>query len=497
MTNTKLPFKLLPEEVTIWLNSLKQLNSAKTAIELNNVAKQLRTYESNTSDLLIAVIQLTPTILHTCDTIELSFSDDPQPKKYPVKVIKLCIQLLKNTGLAFCNISKLKSLSTNELNLANYLALQFIGHAQRLSAIFHEPPSSSFWKEIARIYKLSLAANTNQKKITHNINKFKEQLTIDSAVKRNILFSLCAPYQYSSSQIKQLFLISNSLANSLILNNTVSSANNIFYWDTDSADCPNTFNNTIQYQQLNTKIDTKALLTSLQSNSFVCNLDQHTFSKLFDHLSGYQSIINSSIPSAPTISQLLRGFDSITKYLTKLSTLQKIQQFSTEVTPGNSIKDISKQDNLNAAPQITYSTNYQELLNKAKPVKTLQVNNEKYIIAETNYTECNIDSIVLLCHPNLKNELGIIRQVKVTNASKTVHILIEKIPGVVSIQQAIPSRSVATEFISIQNENTHYVLFPSPCKLTNGSKISYTSAKHFILEKLIYHTRFFSLYQIS
>ncbi len=497
MTNTKLPFKLLPEEITIWLNLLTPFNSAKTAIELNNVAKQLRAYESNTNDLLMAVIQLTPTILHTCDIIELSFSGDPQSKKYPAKVIKLCIQLLKNTGLTFCNISKLKSLSTNELNLANYLALQFIGHAQRLSAIFHELPSSSFWKEIARIYKLSLATNTNQKTITHKINKFKEQLTIDSVVKRNILFSLCSPYQYSSSQVKQLFLISNSLANSLILNNTDSSANNIFYWDTDSSDSPSTFNNTFQYQQLNTKIDTKALLTSLQSNNFVCNFDQPTFSKLLDHLSGYQSIINSPIPSAPTISQLFREFDNITEYLSKLGTLQKIQQLSTEVTPGNSIKDISKQDKLNVAPQITYSTNYQELLNKAKPVKTLQVNNEKYIIAETNYTECNIDSIVLLCHPNLRNELGIIRQIKVTNTSKTVHILIEKIPGVVSIQQAIPSSSVSTECISIQSENTHYVLFPSPCKLTTGSTISCTSTKHFTLEKLVNHTRFFSLYQVS
>ena len=101
MTSPKLPFKLLPAEIAIWLNSLERLNSVKTAIELNNVAKTLRSYKENTNDVLKALIQLTPKTLQTCNTIESNFLSDPQSKKYPIKVVRLCIQLLRNTGLAF------------------------------------------------------------------------------------------------------------------------------------------------------------------------------------------------------------------------------------------------------------------------------------------------------------------------------------------------------------------------------------------------------------
>ena len=492
MTKSKLAFKLLPAEIAIWLNSLERLNSVKIAIELNNAAKILRSYKADTNDVLKALIQLTPTILSTCNTIESSFLIDPQSKKYPIKVVKLCIQLLRNTGLAFSN--------TGEQSHDLYMALQFIGHAQRLASIIHETPSSSLWKETARVYNLALSSKTTQQAIDHKILDFKDQLSIEAVLKRNILFHLFTPYKYSSSQIKELFLIANTLADKLLLNNVNTPSSNVFYWDSDnnsSNNTPSTINHTIKHQQLNTTIDTKDVLTSIQSTHFICNLDNDILSILLIHLSGYKSIINKPIPSPPIISHLLTGFNNITEHLTKVSTLQKIEQLSTETAPKKTTGDMSIQtmdtqhDNLNFSPKIAYSSSYKEFLSKAKPVKTLQVSNEKYIIAETSYLECNIGEVAMLCHPNLTNTFGIIRQVKITNSSKTVHILIEKIAGIVSTQTTSP------ELIYIQNLNSHQLLFQSPCKLANGSKLKRASDELFTLTELTDYSTYFSLYQAT
>jgi len=489
MTNSKLPFNLLADEIAIWLNSLERLNSVKTAIELNNVTKTLRSYKEDTNDVLKALIQLTPKTLQTCNTIESNFLSDPQSKKYPVKVVRLCIQLLRNTGLAFSK--------TGEQGHEIYMALQFIGYAQRLASIIHETPSSSLWKETGRIYNLALSSKTTQQPIDHKIQNFKDQLSIESVLKRNILFNLFTPYKYSAKQIKELFLIASTLANKLLLYNTDKPSSNVFYWDSNSSNSPNTINNTVKYQQFTTTIDTKDILLSIQSTNFICNLDHDTLSILLNHLSGYQSIIDTPIPSAPIISHLLTGFNDITEHLTKVSTLQKIEQLSTEAISNKPIEGISiqamdvKHDNLNFAPKVAYSSSYKDFLSKAKPVKTLQVSNEKYTIAETSYLECNIGDIALLCHPNLTNKLGVIRQVKITNASKTVHILIEEIAGIVSTQTTSP------ELIFIQNLNAYQLLFQSPCKLANGSKLKSPSGDQFSLTEITDYSPYFSLYQAS
>lgn len=494
MTKSKLPFDLLSTDISKWLVSLEQQNSATSAITLNNAIKLLRNDKSSSSDLLTALIQLTPAILYTCNSIEKTFLTESKQQVYPVKVIRLCIQLLRNTALALARTNEQEGLSNDEQSLSIYMSLQIIGLCQRLTAMFHEPPSSSLWIETARLYKLALQNKINHQVINHKINDFKVQLSIESVIKRNILFNIFTSYKYLDKQIKELFVIASSLAEKLDLNDSTLQSSVIFYWDLNSNVPPNIINITQPFQQTSITINTKEVLVAMQMNSFSCSLDKEVILSLTNRLSGYHPIINAPIPSAPRISHLIFGYKSITEHLTKVNTLQKIEalgkQVAFDVPLGIQAKS-EKYDKLNNPSMSAYSSKYKDLLLNAKPIKTHEVSNKNFFIASIGLIECNIGDMVLLCKQNLTNKVGIIRQVKAANTAKTLLILIEEIPGVASTQ------SKEQNFININTEKSHYLLFPSPCKHSNGSKVTSTSGANYNLEKLIDFSPFFSLYQAN
>ena len=184
----------------------------------------------------------------------------------------------------------------------------------------------------------------------------------------------------------------------------------------------------------------------------------------------------------------------MTEHLTKVNTLQKIEalgrQIAIDVPLGLQAKN-DKHDKLSNPSMSAYSSKYKDLLLNAKPIKTHEVNNKSFFIASIGLINCNIGDIVLLCKQNLTNQAGIIRQVKTANSAKTILILIEEIPGLASTQ------TKEQDFININTEKSHYILFPSPCKHPNGSKVSCTSGANYTLEKLIDFSPFFSLYQAN
>lgn len=503
MTTIKLPFDLSPAAVSSWLHSLSEKNSANSAIELNNIAKLLRKNNTDANKKLTVLLLLTPIILHNSHIIENSFLDKSDTNISIPKIIKLCIQLLRNTSLAFCNIIDKKTLSDNQQNLAIYISLQLIGYSQRLSTLFQEYPSSTLWGEMGRVYNLAVKTNSTQHQIKHKIQGFNNQPTIESVLKRNILFNIFNPQQYTCEQINELFLISSQLADKLILNPTNPSAPNTFHWDSKSKNPPLAINNTHRKQGLTTLINTCELIAVMQSKGFSSNLEQQALINLIDHLSGYQSLINRPIPSAPTISHLIIGFNNITEHLIQADKLEKIQQFSTPSISNPFIEEMGlepipfEKGILTSTPQTSSSISKHNLLAKAKPVKTLQVQNDKYIIVETHYINCAIGDLTLFSSSNLTHKLGIIRQIRITNTSGTIHILIEKIAGVPSTHQLTPSKIAENQILSIQTANNESDLFISQCKLPRGILLNYTPGDNFILSKLIDYSPFFNLYHAS
>jgi len=502
MTTSKLPFELSPDAISSWLHSLSETNSANSAVKLNHAIKLLRKNKDDRSKVLTSLTQLIPTILHICGAIELSFIQSPSQDRSTQKVNRLCIQLLRNTSLAFCNLCDKDNLSNDDYNLAIYLSLQLIGDSLRMSALFHEPPSSSLWGEAGKVYNLSLKNNTAQIQINHKIKRFKNQLTIESVIKRNILFNISTPHRYTSQQVKELFNIANQTANKLNLNPAYSSTKNTFQWDSLSGNTPYPITDSDQKKQLTIAINTQDLIAFMQSKDFISKLEPQSINQLYDQLSGYHSMINHPIASPPTISRLLVGFERITEHLLKVNKLKKIQHLSNQSISSQAIENMAlepmpfEKNSLNN-PRERASNSNLALLEKAKPVKTIQVKNDHYIIAETNGFECMIGDLALFCSPSLTHKLGIIRQVRTTNTTGTVHILIENIEGVPDILSLSTLNTTAKQTIHIQQLDSQCELFLPVVKYTIGTQLSSPSKQNFTLESLTDFSEFFTRYQAT
>ena len=503
MTTSKLPFELSPDAISSWLHTLSEKNSANSAVKLNNAIKLLRKNKTDTDKVLAALIQLIPAILHICNNIELSFIQTPDKDRSTQKVINLCIQLLRNTSLAFCNLSNNQNLSDDDYNLALYLALQIIGDSQRMSTKFHEPPSSTLWGETGKLYNLALKSDASQKQINHKIKSFKNQLTIDSVIKRNLVFSISAPYRYSASQVDELFSIANQVADKLNLNPAYAATNNSFQWDSLTEIAPYPIDNTAQSKQFTITINTQDLIVFMKSKGFTSKLDSQTINQLYDQLSGYQSIINNPIPSPPTISRLIVGLSKITEHLLKVDKLKKIQQFSSQSIPDQAIENMTlepmpfEKNSLHNTPRARPSNTNMSLLENAKPVKTIQVKHDNYITAETNDFECMIGDLALFCSSNLTHKLGIIRQVRITNATGTTHILIEKTEGNPVPLSLSSSSTTDNQTVGLQHATGLSDLFMPVVKLPNGTQLSSSSGQKFSLKALTDFSPFFTRYQIE
>lgn len=483
METQQLPFKLSSSAAADWLQSLNQLNSVNSAIELNKVITQLIKVNTETKTVLNIFILFAPAILSSCTAIELFLSTNNKSNNdnKSRKIEKLCDQLLRHFSLAASQLADHKSLATEDQNNAIYIALQTIGFSQYFSTVFHRSPSSSLWKLTGELHILALEKNSFSQKINHTIKAFSYQATIGEVLKRSLTFSILAPYQCSRMQIKEIFLFAQLHGNllQLIKKNTNKCC---YFWNPDSHSPPSQ----IDKKNLDGSIaiDTRKLLDFIQSSNFPSPLDQSTFSHIVKQLSAYEEYINSALPSMLIINHILFGITDICDYLKKASKLKKIQQLSSQIVDPNSTNSspsLSTSFDLEA----TTTNNTDNFLEKSRTAKILHTKSNQFIIAETNTIECDIGDILLLCSPDSEPEFGIIRQLKITNSSGTTHTLIEKVMGTPSLPLSTSIKCTDNPPLLIENENATPVVFLEPCKLSTTETITTVADKSYRLDQLI------------
>lgn len=500
MPSNILPFDLTADSASAWLQSLSHLNSVNAANQLNKVVKQLRSTKQDSKNTLKILIQLTTTALYITSDIESSLQADEykNPDKTQ-KIKKLCIQLLRNLSLSFYVLSNTSTLANDEKNQAIYMALQSIAYAQRLTTIFHQPPSSTLWKMTAELYTFAQSRNIIQQEIKHKIKDFKNLTTIESTLKRNLLFSILAPYQFNTAEINVLFSIAAEYAHLFTLD-TVNCTEYGFFWDYTNLTAPNLRQSTHKPSHPTISIDTHALSLKLQSTSFSSRLTKDTFETIINRLSGYTKIINSPLPSTFTINHLITGFTDILIYLNKIKNLDKIQQLSDELDDNNTISKMSlepmefEKNHLNRPSPL--SDNISHLLAETTTVKTLSLKEPQFIIAETKPIGCYINDLTLLCSSQPHPELGIIRQIKTINPTGTLHILIEKVAGIPCPQIISHSKTSEQVAILVQNKDASSSVFTPSCKLSSDAKIELAIGINTPLNTLIDHTPFYMQYLI-
>ena len=492
-----LPFKLSTSATTKWLQSLSHVNSANAANQLNKVIKELRTSTSLTDEILKILIKLTPTVLFIISNIESSLLSKENPNvNNNHKIEQLCIQLLRNLSLAFYTLSSNESLSDKEKNQAIYIALQLIGFAQRSAAIYHQFSSSTLWQITNELYALAIEENLLHQEIDHIIKDFKHQVNIENVLKRNLLFTLLSPYQHTSSQIKEIFSISEQHAH-LIKLKRENTPETIFAWNSENIDPPYIITPLKPKNNNALNIETKPFLSLIQSDSFSSQLNNETLELIVEKLSGF-SETNIPLPSTLLINNIFVGFNDITEYLEKIEKLNKIEQLSSQIFEDSVQKEpVFASKRFDSSPLPTQSNSRNELLANTKSVKILQTQNNQFIIAETSPVDCSIGDIILLCSSNSNHQLGIIRQIKITNESGTIHILIETISGTVTFQQIESPKTSENKLISIEKENSNYQVLLAPCKLSNGTQIKVTSNKTFTLNSLVDYSPYFMHYNTA
>ncbi|MCK5189860.1 MAG: hypothetical protein KAR12_07365, partial [Methylococcales bacterium] len=286
MTTKKLPFELTEDSTSEWLQSLSQQNNVGAANLLNKAIKQLRLINKNDEKVFDILILLTPTALFFNSTIESSIlvETNKRNSEKSQKFEKLCIQLLRNLSLAFCNFADKESLSYEKQNLAAYITLHLITYTQRLCSIYHQYPSTTLWGRTGRLYTLALERNLLQQEITHEIKGLKSQSTIEAILKQNLLFTILTSYRYSTSEIIELFSISESNAHLLNLN-TNPATKIIFFWDPKSETPPCTKNVNQSKKDSSIEIDTNEILSFIRSSDFSSSLTKESLTHIIDQLS--------------------------------------------------------------------------------------------------------------------------------------------------------------------------------------------------------------------
>ena len=503
MTTKKLPFELTEHSTTEWLQSLNPKNNVNSANQLNKVIKQLRLIKKQDENIFNILILLTPTALFLNSTIESSLLAEANKKntEKPLKIETLCIQLLRNLSLAFCNFAEKESLSYENQNLAAYLTLQLIAYTHRLSSIYHQYPSTTLWKKTGELYTLALERNIFQQEIKHKIKGLENQSTIEAILKQNLLFAILAPYHYSTSEIIELFSVAESHAHLLNLS-TENATKNVFSWNPENDTPPCTANLTQPKKESSINIDIDEFLSLVQSSTFSCSLAKESLTHIIDQLSGYTKIINATIPSSvPIINHLMIGTAEITNFLEKVNKLSKIQQLSTEADIASPEKMALEpmefeKSYLRPAPVLKGLCNKDSLLANIKAVKIIQSKNNQYLIAETNPIDCAIGDMTLISDAELKFTLGIIRQIKTTNQSGTTHILIEKISERPSSYLVTAPEIPNNQIIISYNDDSKAELFIAPCKFSNGTQLTLSTGDNLRLKEMSDYSPFFMRYSI-
>ncbi len=498
MTNTNnLPFALSADALESWLDSLSALPQLHAAHQLNQVLKQLKN-EQDSAELLPLLLCLTPLTLHYANNIT-ALTCERETADKSRKAAKLSMQLLRQLSLLFSGLAETPSLTEAERLSAAYYALQCIGYCMRCYCLFYETPSATLWKKSASLY--SLAAEQNALLIEHaaQITEFKLHPTIESVVKRNLLFSLLIPTLFTPKEINQIFQIATQLADLLDISQTPNSLDFGFYWDLNDElpPCP-TRKSKRALPQGFLAIDTQAIGQTLQQDLQIANLNRSFQTKLAVHLLDYQPVFDSIIPGQTLRSEFLFGFNNVAAFLHELNKLQRIKQLSGQNKSASTAKRnlalIPLEHEKNAFETMTQALDKAHSISKSGNV--LKISHTAYLVAEGHTFDCSSGDLAMFYRDQEPATLAIIRQQSALSLSNVTHILMEKLPGFYSVYTFKTASGNRTAIVIDENNDNRQVFLP-PDKYNVDSKIPLTIDKFLHLTACLESNSFFARFRFN
>ncbi|MDD2738973.1 MAG: hypothetical protein PHR94_08565 [Methylomonas lenta] len=498
-TDSNLPFEMTTDALNDWLQSLSALPNTQAAHQLGQALKQLKEQKYPASELVPILINLTPLTLHFSTSLSSILSSDTQHSGKAFKLAKLSMQLPRQLALLFCQLVESKGLEAGVLQTCIYYALQLIGYSLRCYNLFYEMPSVSLWKKSTSLYKLAVENDCLAQSQSTKLAEFKAQLTIESVLKRNLLFTILAPTLFKADEISHFFQLANDSAHLLEISVDRDTHDFGFYWDlqSDIPPCPAKKN----YRSLPDNfmaLNTTRISHELQLGTIPTQLSPGTQNKLALILSGYRQVFGSIIPGLPSSSKLIAGFNSICAYLQEQNKLSKISQLSSQLPETSnhgfnlSLVPLEHQRNVFDADRRPFTKQQ----NQGKGVNLLKTPNKTYLIAESRGLECWTGDIVMLYKEQHPVSLAIIRQQNFSELSNANHFLLEQLPGSCNIYSIVNS-SIDTNALLVGENSDNPQVFLAAGKYIIDSKIPLTIGKSLHLIACIESNNFFARFKFS
>jgi len=500
MTDTSnLPFELSADALASWMDSLSTLPQFQAAHQLNQVLKQLKNEEYHSAELLPLVISLTPLTLHFSNGIAGAAASDHKVIGKSRKAAKLAIQLLRQLSLIYCDLTEFPEFIDSERHSAIYYALQCIGYCIRCYNLFYEAPSATLWEKSASLYNLAAAQNALRINQTTKIAEFKQQPTIESVIKRNLLFSISNPTLFASHQVAQIFQVATEFADRLEISLTPETQDFGFYWDLNDElpPCP-TRKSRRALPHGFLAIDARNIGQALQQDFHAANLSRTTQTKLAIHLLNYQPVFDSIAPGQTLRTEFLFGYKDVSDFLQELYKLQKIRQLSGQgksTSPSKrSLALIPLETEKNAFQAMTEALGKTDATSKTGNV--LRISHPSYLVAEGHAFDCSSGELAMYYRDEEPATLAIIRQQSALSISNVTHILMEKVAGPYSIYTFKTNAGNQSAIVIDEDSDDPQVFLP-PGKYQVDSKILLTIEESLHLTACLETTSFFSRFNCT
>lgn len=494
--NYALPFKLTAESVDDWLLAVDQLSHADKANRFNKVVTELNNAQAGANKLFPVLDKLTETFLALSNSFEHIATSENDSSEKTRKMSSFSIQLPKKLCLAYCKLSDDSSATKAQQAFCIYRAMQILCLLIKRNTLFYEVPDPSLWKKLAELYLKAQNGNFLSVDIEDKVAGLVCQPNIEAVLKHALLFYICNAYQYSPSDISDIFSAIAVLTQLMRLDSEPSDCT-LCYWNPYSQLPPQSVNQEQREDQA-LYIDTSELIDYFENRADKLE-NYRVLVPAIKRLTAYAEIRRSVIPSTQRECGLIMGITLALKFLNVLTSRNRILELS------GTIGDQLVSSNFELVPMANGENTFSILSAKilkgdmslpVDKIKTFQTNNRTFCTAKIGSQTCSMDEPVILVYENQRPLFAVIRHMWADAGFKLKNILMEIIEGVVYPVEIDGNQGV----ILVPSFGKTELFLPPGSVLANYSvlfTVKMISDKIFRVDRFIESTAHFSRYQAS
>ena len=448
--------------------------------------------------------QLTPSVLHlsgNLNTLLLSTIDSHGAiNRKPRKLARLSGQLVRSHCLAYCHAIADQDLDKTQKAQALFTTFQLIGFSLKTYSLISESPSTTLWKKMGELYQLAEKEALINTSVTHKIPLFKNQKTIASVLKRNLLYVLFDLYRAPADQLAKYYDIADRCAEQLAFTENPNASFN-FYWDTAGSQFPQR-GRPLNSEGTNLIFNTSAVAQYLQDHMPACDRKGPVFNSVWQKLTGYWEIIDSVTPTKPMLYHLETGLTFSIERLRRCNRISNIHRLSAQLPEPIVLRamELVPLEFEKHGYQARWEEALQQHTNKLKAgmVYLLPARNPLFFLTQVKAEPLPDNLPVLLYTEQEAPRFGIIRFIQFKPETKNQTLLIETLPGELCLI-SVKTPSLTTDAILIKQSSDNEGLILAPGKYTTGDRISRSDRPDsvFYLSRLIEVNDHFRYYQLA